>query len=136
MNTQYKKLFGCEVRHEYYPTPAFDTAFALTEDFALVPTPETRQMLADYQLLFRSGSAGFKVLYREQIGPQGGSSYIVSPDTDIPSGTRFTFEMHLKNPYLNNFTDIFNGLATVPRTAGSPMAHFDNLLGAPTGNLL
>lgn len=83
---KYDVLFSCNVRHTYYTE-------GRSEDFTLMPTASSRQLLQQYGLIFRETAGGVKV-----FAP-------VVPETDPPellkpfdgASLKFTFMAALQN---------------------------------------
>lgn len=89
----FEKLFEINIKHAYYRDD-------ISADFKIVPAEETRQLLQDHGLLFRSTSSGFAVL--AEVDPAENSklkSHPIGP-------ARYRFLLKLKKPEFLNYTDL------------------------------
>jgi hypothetical protein len=104
--SQYKKIFTIQLKHLYYGTD--QTKFI--NDFDLVPSPETEQILKNFGMVAKQTGDSIVVL---------GSSTLVDledpedPEDDfyklfksVGEKTKFRFYLKLKTPTFHNFTDI------------------------------
>lgn len=93
MNIAYQKLFEVRILNKYYQD-------WISRDLAIVPTPATRQILANHQLLYRNTDGGLIVLAR--VNDQAKLQIPVP----LTAGLRLVFELRLQTPHFTNFTNL------------------------------
>jgi|GEM_PF-5101948 len=94
MNISFKRLFQVKILNRYYRD-------WVCGDFTLVPTAATRQLLANYGMLFRNTADGGVVLAQVD-----GNTGLLKIPVSLTEGFKLTFELQLNNPFFLNFTTL------------------------------
>ncbi|MEM0997914.1 MAG: hypothetical protein AAGN35_12565 [Bacteroidota bacterium] len=91
IESRFKEFFGVLTLHSYYND-------LVTRDLEFEPTPETVQLLRNYQLVFKQLPFGFLVLFHPDYSPPRLAS--------APKGLRFSFRVKNMNARFMNFSRI------------------------------
>lgn len=91
IESRFKEFFGLITLHSYYND-------LVTRDLEFEPTPETAQLLKNYQLVFKQLPFGFLVLFHPDYSPPRLA--------DAPKGLRFSFRVKNKNARFMNFSEV------------------------------
>jgi len=94
MKIDFQPAFAVDINHDYYPD-------GISADFILAPTPDCKQQLRRYGLLFKETRGGFVVLY-ETSGADGP----VEPKRRIDAPLALSFVLWAKSPYLLNYSNL------------------------------
>lgn len=92
MLTQYRTLFHVSLRHAFYEDK-------LAKDLVLEPTPRTRQLMRQYDLLAKTDGSTFRLIYGTGAGQ--------SPTLALTQGTiQLRFVLRNNNPFFLNITNL------------------------------
>jgi hypothetical protein len=91
IESRFKEFFGVLTLHSYYND-------LVTRDLEFEPTPETAQLLKNYQLVFKQLPFGFLVLFHPDYSPPRLAS--------APQGLRFSFRIKNNNSRFMNFSEV------------------------------
>lgn len=89
-HVQYAVLFEIVLLHDYSSTGCLDR-------YQIMPTPECRKLMRQYRLLSKMVDNRFVVLIEMENGV---------PKTALDKNLRFTFSLHIPDPYFCNYTNI------------------------------
>ena len=110
----YKKLFEVWILHpffldqgnkkKFYDFDAESRAKALkgydiSEDFGVVPTPETRKLLANYKMRLLPAAHGFTVAVKVTPSSSGGNKVFI-PAIPLEEGLKLRFRIRIRRPGL------------------------------------
>lgn len=85
----YKELFSLNLMHDYYSD-------GKCPDFNITPTPECKEFLEDYHIIFKNKITGIQLV----VATNDGST----PFIDISDVSKFTFYMKLNESAFGNYT--------------------------------
>jgi hypothetical protein len=100
MNTKYKILFAVDVLNEYY-------AGAKCNDFGMVPSPPTLELMKQRQLLYRV--VGNKLLVLTKVDDDG------RPFVPLDASDKLVFYQQLNKPLFMQVTNVDEGLLATRR---------------------
>jgi hypothetical protein len=89
VSVSYKILFTVTLRHDYYANRACN-------DFTVIPSPDSIEILKQHRLVFRQAGNKIIVLTPEKD---------LIPDFELANGLNFRFYLFCDNPYFTNFTN-------------------------------
>lgn len=135
MKITYTTLLEVLIRHDYYYADLDEDGirewpenYDIGRDLAIVPTAACRQLLRNYNIVFKATPAGFhlyaRVLPSEVAAPGNQQSFAFLEPT-----TCFTFLIKLKNPHFLNFTNLRLN------ATGKPIYYFSNRSGHASGGI-
>lgn len=118
----YKALFNINIHHGYFLDSGEDKFLPIEVDddelsdiekekalipynvydyLKVIPTQKTQRTCRNHRMLIRPHKQGFRVLVETQ---ESGEQF--TPTISFNEDTVFTFEIHAKDPYFHNYTDI------------------------------
>lgn len=130
MNIAYSRLLEIKMLNKYYTD-------WICRDFSIVPTPATRAIMKNYQLLARPTDGGLVILAR--VDDQDNLLVPIPP----ADGFKLVFELKLNTPFFLNFTNLPLQGPSIDylNAALKPAYYFTNLYdnehsaGEPVGDL-
>lgn len=109
----YKKLFSLKVVHHYFLDDGttlykdlsasrkdqLDRLYNIHDHLMIVPTRETKKILAGYRAIFKANASGFDVLIQADPSSTTAKAFIALSDND-----RFRFHLIPRDPHFFNYT--------------------------------
>lgn len=106
MQTVYRKLFEVEILHDYFLIPGavekYTTDYKVSGLFKIAPSPETKRLMEDYKMIFRSTASGFVILIKADFVA---STSVYVSSIDLFNNLSFTFYWTLNDPLFLNYTN-------------------------------